>query len=139
MLRKTKENYSLIQSVKAIMSKLIAAIIVCSFLNMPVASSMYFAPDNLKTGNQEITKTYIWSATTKTIDLYLRPFDESVVKQQYATRPQVLKNFQNTFIKNITKTDFELQDMQETYIAYSELTTQILDKSYIFFPFHYFW
>ena len=139
MLRETKENHFPMQRIKAIVSKFVSVVIVGSLLNMPYTSSIYFAQHNLKTETQEITKTSVWSATAKTIDLYLRPFDESVRNQQYSEKPLVLKNFPNIFIKNITKPDTELQERQEAYIAYSESTAQILDKSYIIFPFHYFW
>ena len=139
MLRETKENLFLMQRIKTIVSKFVSVIIVGSLLNMPYTSNIYFAQHNFKTETQEITKTSVWSATTKTIDLYLRPFDESVRNQQYSEKPLVLKNFPNIFIKNITKPDTELQEKQEAYIAYSESTAQILDKSYIIFPFHYFW
>jgi hypothetical protein len=136
MLRKTKEYDSLTLKIKTIASRFTAVVIVGSLLVMPYITNTYFALYDLKTETQEITKTSIWSATTKTIDLYLRPFDESVIKQQYYDRPLITKIFLNTIIKDI---DFELQNNQEAYIVYSESTIQILDKSYIIFPFHYFW
>ena len=124
---------------KAVALRFISIIIVGSLLSMPHSSDNIFRFDNLKTENQEFIKSTTWSVAEKTVDLYLRPFCEMFEKHPHSERPLILKNSLNTFIKNITKFDLELPDSRENYIAYSKFTVQTLNKSYIFFPFHYFW
>jgi hypothetical protein len=139
MLKKTKKDYSPMLCIKAAAVRFVAVVIVGSLLCMPGASNAYLASHGLKTDNQEITKTSLWSVATKTIDLYLRPFDESSIKQSYSETSPIFKNLPSAFIKNVAKSDFELPESHSEYLAYSESAAEIIDKTYIFFPFHYFW
>jgi len=138
MTKVTNESNSLMLRIKDIAAKFTAIIIVGLLLAMPHASCAFFVSHNLKNENQEITKTSIWSAAAKTIDLYLRPFSESSIKQSYSEKP-LIKKLPSAFIKNIIKSYQEIHVGSNEYIAYSETAAQVLDKTYIFFPFHYFW
>ena len=138
MLRKEEGGWSLLR-LKVIASKFIAAVIVGLLLNMAPSVSYVFAAYDVKTETDGALKPAMWSAARKTIDLYPSSFERSFVKHTYSEKIRLSKNFQKIFIKKTTKYNPELLAKCESYIDYSESTTQVLDKSHIFFPFHYFW